>query len=206
MEVLEAMTVEIRPLSAGDGPAAVEIATLCYPHLDPALRLQSQDVENHAEVFPEGAFAAFFEGQLVGFAVGWLMDFDLDDPDHRLEDVMEPDMHDPDGDWYYGLDISVHPGARGMGIGRMMYDSRKHLIRRLGRRGMVAGGMIPGYRAVQHELTPAEYVAEVVAGRRRDPTLSFQLSNGFEVRGLLPGYVEGTAGRGVATLLVWEPV
>jgi GNAT superfamily N-acetyltransferase len=142
----------------------------------------------------------------VGFAVGWLMDFDLDNPEHRLEDVMEPHMHDPEGDWYYGLDISVHPDARGLGIGRMMYDSRKGLVRRLDRRGMVAGGMIPGYRAVQDQFTPAEYVAEVVAGRRRDPTLSFQLSNGFEVRGLLPGYVEGTAGRGVATLLVWESV
>jgi GNAT superfamily N-acetyltransferase len=200
------MRVEIRPLAASDGPQAVEIAALCYPRLDPALRLQIEDVEHHSEVFPEGAFAASIEGQLVGFAVGWLMDFDLDNPEHRLEDVMEPHMHDPEGDWYYGLDISVHPDARGLGIGRMMYDSRKGLVRRLDRRGMVAGGMIPGYRAVQDQFTPAEYVAEVVAGRRRDPTLSFQLSNGFEVRGLLPGYVEGTAGRGVATLLVWESV
>jgi hypothetical protein len=72
------------------------------------------------------------------------------------------------------------------------------------RRGIVAGGMIPGYRAVQHELTPFEYVAQVVTGDRRDPTLSFQLASGFQVHGLLPRYVEGTAGRGIATLLVWE--
>jgi GNAT superfamily N-acetyltransferase len=199
------MTVEIRRLRAEDGKVAVEIATVCYPHLDPTLRLQAEDVEHHTAVFPEGSFAAVVEGRLVGFAVGWMMDFDLDDPLHRLEDVMEPDQHDPNGDWYYGLDISVHPEVRGLGIGRRLYDVRKDLVRRKRRRGMVAGGMIPGYRAVQHELTPSEYVAEVVAGRRRDPTLSFQLSNGFEVRGLLPNYVAGTAGRGVATLLVWEP-
>jgi GNAT superfamily N-acetyltransferase len=198
------MTVEIRRLAISDRGAASEIAILSYPHLDPSLRFSEEDVDEHVEVFPEGAFAAELDGRLVGFAVGWTMDFDLDDPVHQLQDVMESDRHDPHGAWYYGLDISVHPAARGLGIGRRLYDARKELIRRTGRRGMVAGGMIPGYRAVQHELTPAEYVAQVVAGERRDPTLSFQLSNGFVVRGLLPGYVQGTAGRGVATLLVWE--
>jgi GNAT superfamily N-acetyltransferase len=198
------MTIEIRPLLASDGAGATEIAVACYPFLNPELRLQASDVEDHARVFPEGAFAAVVSGRLVGFAVGWMMDFDLDDPYHRLEDVMEPDQHDPSGEWYYGLDISVHPDARGMGIGRSLYEARKDLVRRMERRGIVAGGMIPGYRAVQHELTPFEYVAQVVTGDRRDPTLSFQLASGFHVHGLLPRYVEGTAGRGIATLLVWE--
>lgn len=199
------MTIEIRRLRTSDGEAAAEVAALCYPYLDPSLRLQPSDVDDHVGVFPEGAFAAVLDGRLVGFAVGWLMDFDLDDPGHRLEDVMEPDQHDPDGDWYYGLDISVHPDARGRGIGRRLYEARKELVVSMGRRGIVAGGMIPGYRAVQSQLTPFQYVAQVVTGERRDPTLSFQLSNGFAVHGLLPRYVDGTAGRGIATLLVWQP-
>lgn len=198
------MNVEIRQLVPDDGPAAAEIAERCYPFLDPKFRFAEHDVQEHHEVFPAGAFAAVLDGSLVGFAVGWLMDFDLDDPFHRLEDVMGPDQHDPAGDWYYGLDISVDPEVRGKGIGRALYEARKDLVRGLGRRGIVAGGMIPGYRAVQHELSPFEYVAQVVTGERRDPTLSFQLSNGFQVHGLLPRYVDGTAGRGVATLLVWE--
>jgi ribosomal protein S18 acetylase RimI-like enzyme len=204
MEVLAPMTVEIRRLARSDRRDATEIAALCYPYLDPELRFQDSDLDDHVRVFPEGAFAAVVDGRLSGFAVGWLMDFDLDDPGHRLEDVMEPDQHDPGGDWYYGLDIAVHPECRGMGIGRRLYEARKELVRGLGRRGIIAGGMIPGYRAVQDELTPFEYVAQVVTGERQDPTLSFQLANGFEVHGLLPRYVDGTAGRGIATLLVWQ--
>jgi len=64
--------------------------------------------------------------------------------------------------------------------------------------------MIPGYQEVEDDLTAEEYIADVVAGRRHDPTLTFQLESGFAVRGLLPGYVDGTAGGGIATLLVWE--
>lgn len=198
------MSVVIRRLRATDGPAAEAIEARCYPHLDSEHRLHAWHVDVHVEVFGDGAFAAEVDGRLAGFALGWLMDFDLDDPEHTLDDVAEPTEHDPDGDWYYGLDISVDPEFRGRGIGRKLYDARKDLVRRLGRRGIVAGGMIPGYRRVMDQLSPERYVDEVVQGLRRDPTLSFQLSNGFEVRGLLSNYVSGTAGDGIATLLVWE--
>ena len=49
-----------------------------------------------------------------------------------------------------------------------------------------------------------EYVDKVVAGELHDPTLSFQLSHGFEVRGLLENYLEDEADDGWAALIVWE--
>ena len=198
------MTLVCRRLRTSDGPEAEMIAALGFPHLAGEHRLHAEDVAEHVALFPDGAVAVAERDRLLGYALGWRMDFDLEHPRHTLDDVAGADHHDPDGDWYYGLDIAVHPEARGRGIGSHLYRMRKALVRRLGCRGIIAGGMIPGYRAVQHELTPTQYVEEVVRGRRKDPTLSFQLSQGFEVRGLLPGYVDGTAGRGVATLLVWE--
>jgi len=50
----------------------------------------------------------------------------------------------------------------------------------------------------------AEYVDRVVADELRDPTLSFQLANGFQVRGLLENYIEDEAADGWAALIVWE--
>ena len=37
------------------------------------------------------------------------MDFDLDHYRHTLDDVAPPERHDPDGQWFYGLDTSVDP-------------------------------------------------------------------------------------------------
>jgi hypothetical protein len=53
-------------------------------------------------------------------------------------------------------------------------------------------------------MTAAEYVTAVVAGELSDPTLSFQLSHGFQVRGMLEDYLEDEADDGWAALIVWE--
>jgi GNAT superfamily N-acetyltransferase len=113
--------------------------------------------------------------------------------------------HDPAGRWLYGADMSVHPDYRGHGIATRLYDTRKALVRRLGMQGIVAGGALPGYHHHAGRLSVDEYIAEVVAGRLGDPTLTPQLKNGFVVRAVLHNYVDG--GELVhddATLLVWE--
>lgn len=53
-------------------------------------------------------------------------------------------------------------------------------------------------------MTVSEYVGAVVAGELRDPTLSFELRHGFEVRGPLRGYVDESASDDFATLIVWR--
>ena len=52
-------------------------------------------------------------------------------------------------------------------------------------------------------MTPREYVADVIAGKREDPTLSFQLKNGFVVLDIIPDYLHDTESRNFATLLEW---
>ena len=51
---------------------------------------------------------------------------------------------------------------------------------------------------------PGDYVAAVVRGEVRDPTLSFQLRRGFRVIGLADGYlVNDPESQGHAALIEW---
>jgi hypothetical protein len=69
----------------------------------------------------------------------------------------------------------------------------------------VAGGALPGFQHHAGRMSVDAYIAEVVAGRIFDPTLSVQLKNGFAVRDVLRDYVDGGALVGNdATMLVWE--
>jgi len=144
---------------------------------------------------------------VVGLGSGFFTDFDFGHAQHTFQEMIAGGYytnHDPDGEWYYGADIGVHPDYRGLGLGRRLYDARKDLVRRHGRRGIVAGGVLPGYPRYRGRMSVPEYVERVVAGELTDPTLSFQLKMGFTVRGMLEDYLEDSASDNWATLIVWE--
>ena len=200
-------SVEIVNLDAGLASELAKIERLCFPTADPDDLLSEEDIRAYAAVFPEGYFVAMVDGQPVGMGAGIYLDFDFDQPQHSIAEITGANQcgnHDPNGDWYYGTDLTVHPEYRGIGIGRKLYDKRKDLVRRAGKQGIIAGGSLPGFYEHKTTMPVATYVDKVVAGELFDPTLSFQLTNGFEVRGLLENYVEDEAEDGWATLIVWE--
>ena len=77
-------------------------------------------------------------------------------------------------------------------------------MRKYNRRGMVGGGVLPGFIRHKHAMSVHAYVAKVMAGEILDPTLSFQLKEGFVVRGLLENYLEDSASDNWAVLIVWS--
>lgn len=197
--------------------ALEELQRVCFPNLAPSELMTAEHFRLHQQVFPEGEFVALAadapdgtplpDERVVGLGSGFLVDFDFAHPDHAFGEVISGGTyanHDPDGEWYYGADISVHPDYRGFGIGRRLYRARQELVRRLGRRGIVAGGALPGYPRYRDRMSVPEYVEKVVAGELQDPTLSFQLANGFEVRGMIRGYIEDAYTDAWASLIVWE--
>ncbi|MGF1618884.1 MAG: GNAT family N-acetyltransferase [Acidimicrobiia bacterium] len=188
-------------------PALAAIELACFPMANPDDLLGEDDIREYARVFPEGYFVAMEGDTPVGMGAGIFLDFDFSNPQHTIAEITGEHQcgnHDPRGEWYYGTDITVLPDYRGRGIGGMLYEARKDLVRRHGKRGIIAGGSLPGFFAYKSEMTIGEYVDAVVRGEIRDPTLSFQLDNGFEVRGLLENYIEDEADDGWATLIVWE--
>jgi len=179
----------------------------CFPTLADSELMLEQHFLKHCDLFPEGNFVALADDRVVGLGAGFLIDFDFEHPDHTFMEIVDGGYytkHDPDGDYYYGADISVHPDFRRRGIGSMLYKARQDVVHRLNRKGIVGGGLLPGYAQHKATLTPHEYVEKVVAGELYDSTLSFQLKHGFEVRGLLENYIEDEASDNWSTLIVWE--
>ena len=186
----------------------VELQIICYPTLADTSRLKRPHFESHLRIFPEGQWVALDGSRVVGMSAGFLCTFDFNHPDHTFDEIIAFGFftqHDPQGQHFYGADVSVHPTHRGRGISRLLYNARKDLVRRLGLRGIVTGGMIPGFARYKDSLDASTYVARVVAGEIFDPTLSVQLRQGFRVRGLLPHYLPDTATDGWSVLIEWVP-
>jgi GNAT superfamily N-acetyltransferase len=202
-----ALNIEMVNLDASMADELETIEHLSFPMANRDDLLSADDIRAYARTFPQGYFVALLDGKPVGQGAGIYLDFDFDNPQHTIAEITGEHQcgnHDPNGEWYYGTDISVHPDYRGKGIGGLLYAARKDLVRRDGKRGIIAGASLPGYFHHKETMSATEYVDRVVAGELTDPTLSFQISNGFAVRGMLEGYLEDQADDGWAALIVWE--
>ncbi len=185
--------------------ASLELAA--FPQADPDDLLNADDLAAYARTFPEGFFVCLDGERVVGQAGGILVDFDFDHPQHTIAEITGEHQcgnHKPDGAWYYGTDIVVDPEYRRRGIGKRLYELRKELVRERNRRGIIAGGYIHGFADHKAVMSAADYVDKVAAGELYDRTLSFQLENGFEVRGVLADYIDDPDIDGWAALIVWS--
>lgn len=160
--------------------------------------------------FPEGQICIEDHSRVVAAAFSVIIDYDKFGDDHTYDEITGNATlatHQPKGDVLYGVDVFVHPDYRSMRLGRRLYTARKELCRALNLRAIIAGGRIPGYRHHADTMTPQEYIEAVRYKELFDPILTFQLSNDFEVKQVLEGYLpEDRESRGYATLLQWHNI
>lgn len=184
-----------------------ELQHICFPTVANHELLQEEHFLNHCKLFSEGNFVLLDGTKVVGLGSGFLINFDFDDAQHSFKDIIADGFyskHNPEGEWYYGADISVHPEYRRKGLARRLYNARKNVVKKFNRKGIVAGGLIPTYAKYKKKITVEEYVQKVIAGEIFGRTLSVQLRNGFKVKGLLENYIEDTASDNWSTLIVWD--
>ena len=188
-------------------PQCAKLELLSFPDAEPADLIDETGFRAYAQIFSDGFFLCLDEDRVVGQGAGIFLDFDFDHPQHSIAGITGEHQcgnHDPDAAWYYGTDIVVHPEYRRRGIGKSLYELRKDVVRRYNKRGIIAGGHIGGYADHKHQLSAADYVDQVAKGELYDSTLTFQLENGFEVRGVLADYIEEPAIDNWAALIVWH--
>ena len=196
--------VRVRRMTPEDVAAVIELQRRVFPDIP---TWTAQQLHNHLRVFPEGQLVVVDESDRAVASASSLI-IDWDDyaeaaPWSTITGHGTFDTHNPLGKTLYGADLGVDPLARGQGIGSRLYEARKKLVRERKLKRLLTGGRIPGYAAVAHEISAKQYVAEVAAGKRKDPTLSFQLKNRFVVLDVVPEYLHDAESRGFATLFEW---
>ena len=163
--------------------------------------------------FAEGQFVAEYHDddrpRIIGFCSSFLISGSVALKPHDWTWITGggyASRHDPDGDYLYGMEVCVDPDFRGLRVGQRLYDERKKLAQAWALKGIIYGGRLPTLRAALERYESVEaYVAEVEAGREKDPVLTFQLRNDFRVIGLLPGYwPEDQQSMGYGIHLLWR--
>jgi len=184
-----------------------ELQRISFPTLAEEERFKSRHYRKHMELFDEGQIVALDGERVVGATATVRLNFDFAHVNHTFGEIIQGGWltsHQREGDWLYGADISVHPGYRGRGIATALYAARQEVVWRLGLKGQVTAGMIPGFSKVKGQMTAEQYYDAVLAGRMRDSTLSMQMGTGFEPRGLLENYLNDPVCDNYSVLLVLD--
>ena len=159
--------------------------------------------------FPQGQFVVLADDKVVGYCATFRIAGDVALKPHTWTEITGngyASRHDPGGEWLYGMEVVVDPDYRNYRIGQRLYNERKKPCQRLDLKGIVFAGRLPTLaRRVKRFDSVEDYVEQVKQKKQRDPVLSFQLRNGFEVIGVIPNYLkEDRESLGYGVHLVWR--
>lgn len=198
--------IHIRKTTFQDAAAINQIVSKCYPGVPPyptdALRAQI----NH---FPEGQFVVEYDNVVIGFSISFIISEAEAMKPHTWKEITGSSFasrHDPLGDFLYGMDICVDPDFRGKKIGERLYNERRKLSQSLKLKGIIFGARIPGFSKKKKTYhTPEEYLDAVKSKKIKDPTISFQIKNGFRPVCVLKDYLPSDGDSfGYAILMRWD--
>lgn len=197
----------VRNTRPEDFPGIAELSRQVYrdsPPWNDAL------LSSHLQVFPEGQVVAVEveTRRIVGMAASLIVlwdDYDINMDWLAFTHSGWFTNHDPEhGRTLYGAEVMVQPNMQRRGIGKKLYQARRDLVQRLGLLRIRAGARLRGYHRYAHRLSAEEYVIRIVQRRIADPTLTFQLREGFDVIGVVADYLhQDPESRGYAAIIEW---
>ncbi len=198
--------LKVRNAKLSDIEGIRELCRKVYPDDRP---YSAAMLRGHIHSYPEGQFVATYEDSIVGYCATFRISGDIALKPHTWKEITGSgyaSRHDPDGDYLYGMDVFVDPDLRGYRIGQRLYDARKRLCTEWEMRGIVFAGRVPSWHRRRRQFDSVEdYVDAVINKKARDPVISFQLRNGFEVLGVIPRYLPGDKeSRGYAVHMLWR--
>ncbi len=202
-------SIVVRPMETSDFPGVKQLAALIYPDITP---WSDEQLASHLTTFPQGQLVAedTKTGKIVGTCAGLVIAWDEYEAGQSWATFTADGTfanHDPvAGRTLFAADVMVQPGMQGRGIGKLLYKhGRFDLARQLGLERVLAGARLRGYHRFSKSMSAQEYVEQVVNGELNDPTLSFQLAQGFGVVAVVGDYFDGDPeSEGWAAVIEWR--
>lgn len=198
--------IVVRRTTPSDFPEIARLTTAVYPFSAP---WYPDQLTSHVEQFAHGQFVAVDsrDGAVVGMCASLILRWEDYHPGASWAEFTDDGTftnHDPEGETLYGAEIMVDPTRQRMGIGKKLYAARRDLARSLGLLRIRAGARPRGYHKYAHRMTIGEYARQVSAGRIKDPTISFQIREGFHIVEAIADYLPGdTESLGYSVTIEW---
>lgn len=199
--------LEIRQATTADIEGIAKLTAKVYEKLGGGYLVDK--IRGQINNYPEGHFVVTLNGTIVGYSASIIVKEKKALAPHTWHEITGDGYgatHDPDGDVLYGYETCVDPDIRGQRIGQRIYNARKRLVRYLRLKSIIFGGRIPNFHKRKKQIADVKEYIELVKNKKlKDPTLGFQLRNGFEILGVLPKYLPvDIESEGNAVLLQWK--
>lgn len=196
----------IRNATLEDVPNIIEVATRVYVGMPPYPVAMIRGQINN---YPQGHFVALVDDKIVGYCATIRVSGKEALKPHSWREMTGGGFgttHEALGDFLYGYEIFVDPDYRRFKIGQRFYNERKKLCKYLRLNGIVFAGRIPNLEKKIKQVGSVERYIDLVKQKKlRDPVLSFQIKNGFEVIGVLKDYLpHDKQSLGFGVHLVWR--
>lgn len=199
--------IVIVPMREAHAEQLEALQRIVFPSLAEEELLHADQYRAHIQLFPEGQFVALDGEAVIGATSSIRYHFDINKNEHHsFFEIMGGGWfttHEPAGEWLYGMDVSVHPRFRGLGIARALYRARQYTCRQLGLKGQMTVGMLNGYCNVKDKVTIEDYFDMVKTHKVFDPTVSVQEKIGFSIVSLMKDYLnDETCGNAGAVIVL----
>lgn len=182
----------VRQTCAKDFEGITALCRRVYPF---GLPWGEDQLSSHQAVFPQGQLVIEERatGTIIGMAASLIVNWD----DYEIEDAWRDFTdhgyfrnHDAEkGRTLYAAEVMVDPACQGRGLGKLLYAARRTLTRDLGLLRIRSGARLRGYSRFAPDTTPLEYLLKITQGTEFDPTISFQMKQGFHIMALVKGYL-----------------
>ena len=198
----------IREYTRDDFEDLIEIQSECFPPPFPAeLWWNVEQLNNHVNIFSEGAHCIEVGGSLAGSITGLIVNWSPQDEDHRWSDITDSGYirnHDPKGNTLYLVDINVRPRFRKLGVGKQLMFSMYNTVVALGLDRLLGGARMPGYHHVASKMSVDDYLENILKGQLQDPIVTFLLRCDRVPLHIVRDYLVDKESANSAVLMEWR--